>query len=185
MKCRIEAKYKSSQELIEIIKQAVQKFKRVPARREMEKTASSCKNVFGSWNNAVIAAGLQPNRSHSQRMYKRINTIASDGHICDSISEAIIDNWLTKNNISHERNVSYPETNHKADWGIRFREKYIFVEYFGLAGDSPRYDRAIRKKRKLCQKHNLTLVAIYPQDIYPKKYLNIKLKDKFSNLIKS
>ncbi len=183
VKCRREAEKHAPQQLIKIIKQTAQELKRVPAKRELEKIAEICRDIFGSWNNAVIAAGLQPNRSHSQRMYKRINTIASDGHICDSISEAIIDNWLTKNNISHERNVSYPETNHKADWGIKFREKYIFVEYFGLAGDSPRYDRAIRKKRKLCQKHNLTLVAIYPQDIYPKKYLDGKLRDKFKELI--
>ena len=57
------------------------------------------------------------------------------------------------------------------------------MEYFGLANDSPRYDRAIRKKKGLCRKHKLRLIEIYPQDIYPKEYLNDKLKDKFKNLI--
>jgi hypothetical protein len=49
--------------------------------------------------NAVLSTGFQPNRSHENRMYKRIITKAKDGHPCDSFSEAIIDDWLNKNNI--------------------------------------------------------------------------------------
>jgi hypothetical protein len=184
MKCRREAGRKyTSQQLINTIKRSAQELKRVPAKRELKEIADICVKSFGSWNNAVIGAGLQPNRSHSQRMYKRTNTVASDRHLCDSISEAIVDNWLTENNIFHERNVFYPKTKHKADWVIFIRKRKIFIEYFGLANDSPRYDRAIKRKKALCRKHKLTLVAIYPQDLYPKKYLDAKLKDKFKHLI--
>ena len=183
-KCQHEAKQKyTPQCLIEIIKHTAQELKRVPARRELEKINKACIKYFGSWNNAVIAAGFQSNRSHSQRMYKRVNTVALDGHLCDSISESLVDNWLSKNKIPHKRDIKYPYTNHKADWEIDIGGKKIFVEYFGLANDSPRYDRVVKEKKEICRKHKLTLVAIYPQDIYPKKHLNDRLRDKFRNLI--
>lgn len=182
--CKLKALRRyAPQQIMDIIKQSAQELKRVPTKRELRKLESPCRKTFGSWNNAIIAAGLQPNRSHSQRMYKRINTVALDGHFCDSVSEALVDNWFAKNGIFHERNVSYPEANHKADWAIFARRRKIFVEYFGLANDSPRYDRAVKKKKALCHKHKLTLVAIYSQDIYPKECLDNNLRDKFKKLI--
>ncbi len=74
--------------------------------------------------------------------------------------------WLTENKISHEKDAPYPTTKHKADWSIG--SKKIFIEYFGLAEDSPRYDRSITKKRTLCHKHKIKLIEIYSQDLYPK-----------------
>ena len=177
MKCRVEAERRyTSEQLLDIIKRTAQELKRVPAKRELKEIANICTKSFGSWNDAIIAAGFQPNRSHNQRMYKRTNTKALDGHLCDSVSELIIDNWFTKNKISHERNIPYPETNHKADWGINSKGKTIFVEYFGLAKDSSRYDRSITKKKTLCYKHKIKLIEVYPWDLYPKINLDTKLK---------
>ena len=181
--CRRKAGQRTPEELIKIIKETAKKLKRVPARREIDKIHDSCRKIFGSWNNAVLAAGLQPNRSHENRMYKRMITKAKDGHCCDSISEAIIDNWLNKNNISHERDVSYPNTHHKADWVVLIGNKKIFTEYFGLANDSPRYDRAIEEKKKLCYKNKIALIAIYPKDLYPKEFLEKNLKNKFKKFL--
>ena len=178
IKCRKETEWYDRKKLLEIIRNTTQKLKRVPVRREVRGIDKACGRFFGSWNNAIIAAGLLPNRSHSQRMYKRTNTVALDGHLCDSVSEALIDNWLTKNNILHERNVTYPKTNHKTDWAVFVRGEKIFIEYFGLANDSPRYDRAIREKKNLCRKYRLQLIEIYPQDLYPEKNLSRKLEDK-------
>ncbi len=175
----------TSQELINIIKQEVQSLCRIPSRREISKISDSCKKSFGSWNNAIIAAGFEPNRSHSQRMYKRSIAKAADGHICDSISELLVDNWFYKNNIPHERDVFYPNTRHKADWAIPAKRRKIFVEYFGLANDSPRYDRAVREKIKLCRKSKISLISIYPQDLYPKEFLEEKLRNKFKIFLTS
>ena len=183
MKCRGEARGYTSEKIIEIIKQFKQKFERIPARREVEGIIKSCIKIFGSWNNAIRAAGFIPNRSHDNRMYKRVNAKAIDGHLCDSISEVIIDNWLNKNNISHERNISYPNTHHKADWTAAIENKKIFIEYFGLVNDSPRYDRAIKEKKKLCYENKIFLIAIYPQDLYPKKFLEKNLKNKFKKFL--
>lgn len=106
-------------------------------------------------------------------MYKRRNATAKDGHLCDSISEVIIDNWLSDHNIGHIKNASYPNTHHKADWAVRG----VFIEYFGLAEDSPRYDRIISKKKLLCRRLGIPLVEIYPKDIYPHILLEQKFKD--------
>lgn len=179
LKCRREAERHTPKEILEIIKDTVQRLGRIPARRELRGIDGACRRFFGSWNNAVAAAGFEPNRSHSDRMYKRIIIKALDGHFCDSASEAIIDNWLTKNNIAHERDIHYPNTHHKADWGIVFKNQKIFVEYFSLVNDSPRYDRAIKKKKQLCQKNNISLIEIYPKDIFPRNFLNQNLKNKF------
>lgn len=115
-------------------------------------------------------------------MYKRIITKALDGHSCDSVSELLIDNWFTQNNIPHQKDIPYPKTNHKADWEISVGNKEIFVEYFGLANDSPRYDRTIKEKIKLCQNCKIPLIEIYPKDIYPKNILDNNLKNKFREI---
>jgi hypothetical protein len=181
LKCRRNAGTKCTRDqLIDIIKLATQELKRTPAKREMRKIADMCVRSFGSWNNAIIAADLIPNRSHNQRMYKCINAKALDGHICDSVSELIIDNWLTKNKITHERNIPYPQTKHRADWGVNLNGQTIFVEYFGLAKDSPRYDRSVKNKKDICRKYKIKLIEIYPRNLYSKNSsLNENLKEKF------
>ena len=183
LKCRKLATKKSPKDLIEIIKNYVKKEKRIPSKRELRNIGDSCRKTFGSWNNTIVAAGFTPNRSHDNRMYKRANAKAKDGHLCDSISELLIDNWLLKNKIFHEKDVHYPKTNHKADWEITLKNKRTFVEYFGLANDSPRYDRSIKEKKMLCKNQNISLIAIYPKDLYPKTYLDFNLKNKFRDYL--
>lgn len=178
MNCRDGARNRyGSEDLLQIIRDKFKELERVPARREV-KVSKQCMKVFGSWNKAIIAAGFSPHRSDSQRMYKRTNTKALDGHICDSISEALIDNWLFSHKIFHQRDVIYPTTNHKADWAVDINGQRIFIEYFGLAKDSKRYDRDISHKKELCQANIIPLIEIYPQDLYPR----LRLKEKLGGL---
>jgi len=182
--CQTEAKFYNKEKLLKIIKNASKKLKRVPTKREFcGGVDKACVRLFGSWNKAVSAAGFIPNRSHDDRMYKRIVSKSIDGHLCDSVSEVLIDNWLYKNKIPHEKNVSYPETHHKSDWKIISDKKIIFVEYFGLANDSPRYDRSIKEKETICKRQNISLIAIYPKDLYPKTYLDFNLKKKLKDYL--
>ena len=160
----------SSEEIQKIIKKLAKKLGRSPARRELGNLSHTAIRAYGSWNNAVIAAGLKPHRSDDNRMYRRTKIKAHDGHLCDSVSEAIIDNWLTQNKISHTRDTKYPTTNHRADWAIK--DSKVFIEYFGLAKDSPRYDRAVKEKIKLCHKNKIKLIEIYPKDLYPSNQLD-------------
>ena len=173
--CGKAGKFKyNKKEILGLVRKYHDETGRVPAKRELLDVSNKAANLFGSWNKTLIAAGLVPNRSHDHRMYKRVITKAKDGHVCDSISEAIVDNWLSEHTIPHERNVSYPGTQHKADWAL---DKNLFVEYFGLAKDSPRYDRDVRKKRRLCRKSGIQLVEITAKDLYPIKRIEHKLGD--------
>ena len=163
-----KAKY-TQEQIISVIKDFYQQHQRAPAKREVLEIVGCATHKFGSWNSSVIAAGLEPHRSHDNRMYKRTRTKANDGHVCDSVSEALVDNWLTQNHIPHTRDAQYPTTNHRADWSTKNGK--IFIEYFGLAKDSPRYDRAVKEKIKLCRKNKIKLIGIYPKDLYPNNQL--------------
>lgn len=175
LQCGKASRFKYNRpELIKLIQTYYEKLGRVPAKREAKDMYRSAEVQFGSWNQAIVAAGLTPNKSHSDRMYKRMRVRAEDGHLCDSISEVLVDNWLARNGIPHQRDIIYPKSHYKADWGID--NDKIFIEYFGLAGDSPRYDRSMEIKRKFCQEARIKLIEIYPKDLYPKINLSDKLK---------
>ncbi len=169
-------------EIVNLIHKKYRELGRIPSKREVKDLSDKCAHLFGSWNKAIVAAGFTPNRSHDDRMYKRARAVANDGHVCDSVSELIIDNWLTKNNIAHTRSVRYPSSNHTADWAIAGDS--VFIEYFGLANESPRYDRAVREKLRLCKKHGIKLIKILPSNLYPKKNLGatMKLIENYENL---
>jgi len=175
VRCKWAAMSKySKQALLKIIQNKAAELHRTPSRRELDKISFACIRAFGSWNDTLIKVGLTPHRSLNERMYKRVFTIARDGHKCDSISEAIIDNWLTKNKIVHERNKNYPNSKHLADWSIR--NGNTFVEYFGLARDSKRYDETIKTKRDICKRNSIKLIEIYPENVYPVLSLDKILK---------
>lgn len=158
--------------LLKLLTATARRLGRSPAKRELGSVAHECIRRFGSWNMALQVAGLKPNRSHEERMYRRSRTWARDGHKCDSVSEAIIDNWLHEHNIEHERDAKYPDTKHRADWKLK---NGIFIEYFGLAKDSPRYDQTMKEKRHLCLTHGISLIELFPPDLYPVSKLRERL----------
>lgn len=148
------------------------KLGRSPSKREYKQYSTAIK-LFGTWNNALLAAGLAPNRSADKKMYNRRRCVAKDGHKCDSISELIIDNWLDLHSISHQKDACYPSGNFRADWSL---PDGTLIEYFGLATDSTRYDLAIKHKKQICMESKVKLIEIYPCDLYP----NVKLDSKFT-----
>ena len=75
--------------------------------------------------------------------------------------------------VPHERNAAYPGTRHLADWSIGNGK--IFMEYFGLAEDSPEYDRTAGIKRGMCRANKIILIGIHPRDIYPHVILEKKM----------
>lgn len=158
----------SKGKLISNLRMLYKKLGRTPTKREC-KHVTACIKYFGSWNEGLIAAGLIPHRSLNQRMYKRRKCFASDGHICDSVSELLIDNWLYSQSINHQKEVSYPKGKFTADWAV---SPNTLVEYFGLANDSRRYDQEIQKKRQISQEFNIKLIEIYSKDLFPKNNLD-------------
>jgi hypothetical protein len=131
----------------------------------------SIKLIFGSWLNALIQANVL--EDGTRKSGRGIQTIAKDGHICLSLAEKTIDDYLYKNGITHQKEPRYPEGNFRGD----FQVGNVLIEYFGLTGN-PEYDSKTKEKIRLCNKHNITLIALYPADLVSQK----KLEDKLSIL---
>jgi predicted nucleic acid-binding Zn ribbon protein len=143
---------------------------RIPVKREFGHY-SLIRSLFGTWNEAIEAAGFSPNPLLFAKKF-----IANDGHICDSLSEKIIDDWLNARNIRHQVNVPYPgKVKLTADFVAK--GKY-WIEFFGLAGAVAKYDQTLQKKRRLIKKYRLNLIEVYPTDLFPR----CRLGGRFSRL---
>ena len=146
--------------LLRKIQEFYAKHQRIPLKREFNMWGEY-RRYFNSWNEAVKIAGFKPNEVIFSKKF-----IAKDRHICDSFAEQIIDDWLYRNSILHERNVPYHNTKMTADFGIG----NVRVEYFGLVGEIQSYDRVIQKKKILLEKEGLKLIEIYPNDLFSKNF---------------
>lgn len=137
---------------------------RIPVKKEMYGPYSKARDVFGTWNKAIEAAGFQANPVMFSKKYT-----AKDGHICDSLAEKIIDEWFRSKEITHERSVPYPEFKKMT---CDFVVGKFFIEFFGLKGEHHEYTKHVHKKRRLAKKYNLKLIEIKPIHLFPKNKLD-------------
>lgn len=128
-------------------------------------TIEHVKKKFGSWFEALVQTRTLPNGV--QITGRGIRCLAQDGHVCHSLDEQRIDDWLFSHSIPHEREPSYPihtELNplgrKLADWKVYD----AFIEYFGLIGDSA-YEKRMNEKIMLAQNCGIELIELYPSDI--------------------
>lgn len=131
-------------------------------------TVRRIKEVFGSWLNALVEAGVL--EDGTRRTSRGTQCIARDGHVCLSLGEKTIDDFLYSHGIPHEKEPRYPEGNFKGDFSV----SGIFIEYFGLKGN-PDYDAKTKLKQRICKKHGIELISIYPSDLVTLKKLERKL----------
>lgn len=157
----------TEQSLLASIKNFYSQYQRIPLKREFTQERIARK-YFGSWNKAVVAAGLHPNPVQFSKKY-----IARDGHKCDSLAEKIIDDWLSSRKVLHKKGVRYPQTKFTAD----FKVGNTYVEFFGLRGQLRRYDLLMKQKLKMIQREGVKLVSIYPEDLFPKSKLHKVLRE--------
>jgi len=124
---------------IKLDRQFYKDHSRIPLKRECIHY-HAVRIRFKGWNNAILVAGFDPNPVMFAKKY-----LANDGHKCDSLSERIIDDWLSRRNINHQRSVPYPNNEQfTADFVV---DKY-WIEFFGLSGELKRYDYLKRKKER-------------------------------------
>jgi hypothetical protein len=126
------------------------------------------KEVFGSWLAALIEAGVL--EDGTRRTSRGTQCVARDGHVCLSLGEKTIDDFLTARGIVHEKEPRYPEGDLRAD----FLVGDVLIEYFGLKGE-PSYDAKTRRKQRMCMKHGIHLVSLYPSDLANTRKLEAKL----------
>ncbi|MHB8855273.1 MAG: homing endonuclease associated repeat-containing protein [Bellilinea sp.] len=131
-------------------------------------TVNRIKSEFGSWLNALIHAGIL--EDGTRKTSRGIQSIAKDGHVCLSLGEKTIDDYLHTHGVHHEKEPRYPESNYRGD----FKVGTAFIEYFGLTGN-PEYDAKTKEKIRLCEKHNIVLIALYPRDLISQDIVERKL----------
>ncbi|HEY4520360.1 MAG TPA: hypothetical protein VJJ72_00965 [Candidatus Paceibacterota bacterium] len=153
-------------EVLSVIRSFYKLHNRIPVKKEMYVVYGKARYVFGTWNNAISAAGYKPNPVMFARHH-----IASDGHRCDSLAEKIIDEWLCSKNITHERTVPYPEFG-KNRMTCDFVIGGYFIEFFGLENEVKRYDKLVAKKRILSRKYKMQLIELKPDHIFPRNRLD-------------
>ena len=168
---QFRAKYTDT-DLLNKIKKFYVRNGRIPLKREFN-ALKIYRDRFGSWNNAIKRAGFDTNPVLFAKKF-----IARDGHKCDSFTEKIIGNWLHSRGIAHRRAVRYGKSKLTADFAIG---NEVLVEFFGLAGVQPNYDKIIDRKRKLSRELGLQLIEVYPDDIFPV----IKLPQLLGSRVKS
>lgn len=91
-----------------------------------------------------------------------------DGHLCRSLLEKAVDDWLADHGVDHEREPPWPyhamlnaNGKKRADWLL---PDGSYVECLGLAENSW-YDLKTEQKRKLAREVGIKLYLIYPDDI--------------------
>jgi hypothetical protein len=142
--------------------------------KSLRPTVRRVKVVFGSWLNALIKAGIL--EDGLRETPRGTQCLAKDGHVCLSLGEKSIDDYLFDNAIPHSKEDHYPQSNLRSDFTV----KGVFIEYFGLAGNE-KYDKKTKEKKDICRRNNIPLIAIYPRDL-----VNIgTLKKKLGILIQS
>lgn len=169
-KCKDSAQVISKNEILAKIKEFYKREGRIPFKEEFPHY-NAAQERFGTWNKAIEAAGFEPNPVIFSKKF-----IAKDGHICDSFAEKIIDDWLYDRRIKHIRSVPYPK-NKKLT--VDFVTKNNWIEFWGLKGVIKRYDELVKQKRRLCRKYNLSLIELYPKDLFPINHLSeiIRIKN--------
>lgn len=122
------------------------------------------KKLFKSWLHALIEADIL---EHGTRRTSRGTTcLANDGHTCYSLAEKTIDDFLYFHGVPHEREPTYPNSKYRADFLI----KGVYIEYFGLAGNSA-YDKKIKAKSDIARLNGIRLIAIYPENLINMRWL--------------
>ncbi|MBV6452326.1 MAG: hypothetical protein MHPDNHAH_03083 [Anaerolineales bacterium] len=128
---------------------------------------------FGNWLKCLSLAGVLDD-GH-RKTSRGVQCLANDGHLCLSLGEKTIDDWLSNHNIPHEKESFYPFDEKlnpnklsRTDWKIG----NIFIEYAGLMDDSE-YASKMKRKKQLADKNDLHLIIIEPADLFS---LDEKLK---------
>ncbi len=117
------------------------------------------KNHFGSFFAALVKSGILPRGTRRMKLGTMI--LANDGHVCLSLVEKDIDDFLYSLKICHKKEVLYPDSNYRTDWEITWKQKRYFIEYFGLM-NIRKYAKKAEQKAILAAANNIELISIYP-----------------------
>ena len=119
----------------------------------------SAKKMFGTWAHLLEAAELL---EHRQRGRGGHQSIASDGHLCLSMGERAICEFLTRNEIVHSKEPLYPSDEKLNPNGLLrgdFLVGSIFIEFAGMMSNKE-YAERMKQKSKLAKLKNIPWIKI-------------------------
>jgi len=125
---------------------------------------------FGNWQAAITKCGLK----HMLCKTVGNRTKAEDGHMCDSMGEAIVDNWLYHNNIDHDVHVSYPGKNRCTCDFVANGYWIEFTEAKLNSSITTSYTDRLNRKIKIAKHFHLNIVIIDRRE-----HIDIVLRDLF------
>ena len=121
---------------------------------------------FSNWLQCLTLAGVLDD-GH-RKTSRGIQCLANDGHLCLSLGEKAIDDWLSSHNIAHEKESLYPFDEDlnpnklsRTDWKIG----NTFIEYAGLMTNQD-YANKMKRKKLLTEKSGIILLVIEPVDLF-------------------
>lgn len=119
----------------------------------------TAKKLFGSWAHLLEEAQLL---EHQQRGRGGHRSFASDGHLCLSMGERAICEFLTRKSISHTKEPLYPQDDKlNPHSGLRgdFLVGSIFIEFAGMM-DNKEYAGRMNQKKKLAKIKKIPWIKI-------------------------
>lgn len=117
------------------------------------------KSLLGpTWLAVLQSAGLV---GEAWRPARGTYCLAADGHLCRSIAERTVDDFLTVHGIAHTPEPVYPGSHSRADWLLA---DGTFVEFAGLLSDAD-YRAKIAAKRALAAAAGVPLIVLVPEDL--------------------
>jgi hypothetical protein len=116
--------------------------------------SETAKRMFGSWAHLLEESGLL---QQSQRGIGGHRSVASDGHLCLSMGERAICEFLAKSGIAHEREPMYPFDETLNPNGLLrgdFLIGGLVIEFAGMMSN-PDYAERMKAKEKLAKSRNI------------------------------
>jgi hypothetical protein len=117
------------------------------------------KEMFGSWAHLLEESELLSQRQRGRGGHQ---SIATDGHLCLSMGERAVCEFLTKKNIVHEREPMYPFDEKLNPNGLLrgdFLIGRLIIEFAGMM-NNPDYAARMKIKEKLAKSRNIPWLKI-------------------------
>jgi len=123
------------------------------------------KEIDGSFFASLVYAGVLP--EGTKRLKIGTMVLSLDNHLCFSMIEKEIDDFLFLNNIKHQKEINYPNSDLRCDWEIIYENNRYFIEYFGLM-NIKEYSIKTELKKKIAIENNIKLIDLYPNSNWKK-----------------
>ena len=180
--------------LLNTLKQAIQEHGRVPTLTEIREWTgypeSTYRYHFGNFTEICkMIEEERPEYLPSSRKNKvKEAYIGKDGNKYHSISEIIIGDELYELGYQYYYDKTYIKFFNIEDFGTMRFDWYLYdlgivIEFFGLPNQE-KYAQKMHLKQQICQKNNIKLISLFPEDVENSNLLNLKeiLKQKIEEL---